>query len=65
MLIARVAEGRERPLTVFTAYDMVFMCQQARLGASTTAFYGRCIGIRQKSRKRARGALQRVWRNFI
>ena len=61
MLIARAAEGRERPLTVFTAYDMVFMQLQTRLGASTTAFYVQRIGMRQKSRKRARGALQRVW----
>ena len=61
MLIVRAAEGRERPLKFFTAYGMVFMCQQTRLGASATAFYGRRIGLRQKSEKRARDALQRVW----
>lgn len=46
MLIVRTAEGRERPLKFFTAYDMVFMWSQTRLGASTAAFYSRRIGMR-------------------
>lgn len=57
MLIVRAAEGRERPLKFFTAYDMVFMRSQTRLGASTAAFYGQRIGMRQKQEKRSRGAL--------
>ena len=61
MLIARVAEGRERPLKFFTAYDMVFMWSQTRLGASTAAFCRQRIGIRRKREKRARDALRRVW----
>lgn len=48
MLIVRAAEGRERPLKFFTAYDMVFMWSQTRLGASTAAFCIQCIGMRQK-----------------
>lgn len=43
MMIVRVAEGRERPLTVFTAHDMVFMWSQTHLGAFTTAFYSQRI----------------------
>lgn len=61
MLIARAAEGRERPLKFFTAYDMVFMWPQTRLGTSTADFCGQRIGMRQKQEKQARDALQRVW----
>lgn len=61
MLIARAAEGCERPLKFFTAYDMVFMWPQTRLRASTTAFRVQRIGVRRKQEKRARDALQRVW----
>lgn len=61
MLIARAAEGRERPLKFFSAYDMVFMWSQTSLRASTAAFRVQRIGVRRKQEKRARGALQRVW----
>lgn len=60
-MIVRAAEGRERPLKFFTAYDMVFMWSQTRLRASTAAFYCQRIGVRQKQEKRARDALQRIW----
>ena len=60
MMIVRVAEGRERHLTVFTAHDMVFMWSQTHLGAFTTAFYSQRIGLRRKQEKRVRDALQRV-----
>lgn len=53
----RVAEGRKRPLTAFTACDMVFMRSQTRLQASTTDFYRWRRALRQKSGKRARSAL--------
>ena len=64
-MIARVAEGRDQLLTVLTTCDMVFTWLQTRLKSSTTAFYSQCIGIRQKSEKRARDSLRRVWWNFF
>lgn len=37
-------------MTVFTAYDMVFMWPQTHLEASTTAFYSQRIGLRQNKK---------------
>ena len=51
MLIARAAEGRERSLKFFTAYDMVFMWLQTHLGTFTTAFYSQRIRTTVKTRK--------------
>lgn len=65
MLIARAAEGRERPLTVFTAYDMVFMWPQTHLGASTTAFYSQRIGLRQKQKSESETPCSASGKTFL
>ena len=47
MLIARVAEGRDQPLTVLTTCDMAPMRPQTRLGAYIMAFCRKRIGLRK------------------